>query len=243
MADIRIGTSGWHYGHWLGSFYPRGTPARDMLACYARSFDTVEINNSFYRLPSRKALETWRARTPEGFVFAVKASRFITHMKKLKDPGQSCSRFFAVVAALGDRLGPILFQLPPAWRVDAGRLDDFLAALPTANRYAFEFRDETWFCEPVYRTLRRHGAALCVYHLEGRLSPMRHTAGFDYVRLHGPEGRYGGSYDDATLGRWAQTFRRWRRQGRDVYCYFDNDQKGYAPSDAARLRALLARRR
>lgn len=210
------------------------------LAWYARSFRSVEINNTFYHLPTHATLVTWRDHTPADFVFACKASRYITHMKKLKDPSITTPRFFDAVSALGDKLGPILFQLPPRWRVDTARLQSFLEALPEGFRYAFEFRDESWFTPGVYAVLERHGAALCTYDLLGRRSPIRMTAHFVYVRLHGPKIAYGGSYDGRTLYGWARRMRAWCAAGLDVYCYFNNDQEGHAVKNALMLAGMAA---
>lgn len=238
-GEIYIGTSGWHYGHWIGPFYPEGTDPADFLALYVSKFCSVEINNSFYRLPKPETLAEWRDAAPEGFVFACKASRFITHMKKLKDPEQSARRFFDVITTLGDKLGPILFQLPPHWRVNGERLRDFLAALPRGLRFAFEFRDESWFTPEVLELLNRRGAALCAWDFDGRQSPVEVTADFTYVRLHGPDGPYRGQYDRKPLTGWAKRIDAWRHSGLDVYCYFDNDEAGYAAQDALRLAKMV----
>ncbi|MGE5489557.1 MAG: DUF72 domain-containing protein [bacterium] len=236
---IRIGTSGWQYKHWRGPFYPADLPASRMLAFYLEHFDTVEVNNSFYRLPALETFENWKAASPPGFLFAVKGSRFITHMKKLKDPEPSSRKFFDAVAGLGSKLGPILWQLPPFWQVNAERLDEFLSVLPRRRRYAFEFRNETWFTGEVSAILKRHKAAFCIYDLDYRQSPRTVTADWVYVRLHGPDGKYSGSYPDDALKEWARQFDEWTREGRDVYCYFDNDQAGYAVRNALRLRELV----
>lgn len=240
-AEIYIGTSGWHYAHWVGSFYPEGTEPGAFLSFYAGEFRSVEINNTFYRLPERETLEEWRAITPAGFLFACKASRYITHMKKLKDPEQTTRRFFEVITALDDKLGPILFQLPPYWRLNAERLKHFLALLPQGFRYAFEFRDESWFTQEVCDLLARRGAAFCAYDFDRRQSPIHVTANFTYVRLHGPDGPYRGQYDARTLALWAKRILAWRKSGLDVYFYFDNDEAGYAAQDALRLAGMLAR--
>jgi uncharacterized protein YecE (DUF72 family) len=239
-GKIHIGTSGWHYAHWVGPFYPEGTEPHAFLAYYARGLHSVEINSTFYRLPEPATLAEWRDITPDGFVFACKASRYITHMKKLKDPARTIRRFLAAVATLGGKLGPILFQLPPRWRVDVERLARFLAALPEQFRFAFEFRDESWFTPEVCDLLARHGAAFAAYDLDGRRSPVRVTAGFVYVRLHGPDGPYRGQYDGRTLAGWARHITAWREAGLDVFCYFDNDEAGYAPQDAMRLAGMVA---
>lgn len=236
---VHIGTSGWHYPHWKGPFYPGDLPDERLLEEYARHFRTVEINSSFYRLPERETFEAWRDTVPQGFLFAVKASRFITHMKKLKDPEEALPRFLERAELLGEKLGPVLFQLPPRWRLDLDRLRAFLDALPREHRYAFEFRDANWFDPRVYEALARANAAFCVFDLDGRLSPREVTADFAYIRLHGPDGPYRGRYPDETLAGWAGAIAAWRREGKDVYCYFDNDEAGYAPQDALRLQGML----
>ncbi len=239
MASIRIGTSGWHYADWAGPFYPADMRPEDYLASYAARFSTVEINNTFYHLPETETLRQWSRSTPPGFTFACKASRYTTHMKKLKDPKASSEKFFAAIGHLGSKCGPVLFQLPGRWRVNPGRLGAFLAALPGGYRYAFEFRDRSWLCDEVFDLLRRHDAALCVYDLEGFQSPVVDTAGFAYVRLHGPGKAYAGSYDDESLKGWAEKIGNWQRAGKDVYCYFNNDQQGHAPLNAARLLDMI----
>lgn len=238
MSTPRIGTSGWHYEHWIGAFYPSRTPASKMLAYYYGRFDTVELNNTFYRLPSGPALENWRDSTPPNFCFAAKGSRFLTHMKKLKDPEQGLERFFNAIEVLGEKLGPVLFQLPPNWERDAARLDHFLSALPQGHRYAFEFRNPTWNVPEIYRLLERHRAGYCIFHLAGFQSPMEVTTDLVYVRLHGPGGKYQGSYSDPALSDWARRIREWQRANAAVYVYFDNDQVGYAAKDALRLKEL-----
>jgi uncharacterized protein YecE (DUF72 family) len=236
---IRIGTSGWHYPHWRGPFYPHELPSEAFLRRYAETFDTVEANATFYRLPSEATVAAWRAAVPDRFVFAVKASRFITHMKKLRGVDDALATFLSRVRVFGDTLGPVLFQLPPRWRLDAERLATFVAALPPGLRSAFEFRDETWFDERAYQVLRGHGTAFCVYDLAGRESPLVVTADFVYLRLHGPGAAYGGDYTVPMLTRWARVIGGWAAQGKDVYCYLDNDAGGYAPKNAVTLRRML----
>jgi uncharacterized protein YecE (DUF72 family) len=241
LARIRIGTSGWQYGHWVGPFYPKETAARDRLSYYAGIFDAVEINSTFYSLPSDRQLARWCDDTPAGFIFACKASRYITHMKKLSDPKASLRQFFKAVDKLGDRLGPILFQLPPRWNVNTRRLEEFLVALPKGYCYAFEFRDLTWLGAPTYERLEHHNAALCIYDFAGTRSPAQLTADFSYVRLHGPGRAYEGQYDGRSLGGWARRIRGWQAAGNDVYLFFDNDQAGHAAQDARRLIAIIER--
>ncbi len=200
---VHIGTSGWHYEHWLGPFYPEGLRPRDFLSHYCRHFRTVEINSSFYRLPTEKTLATWRDETPAGFIFAVKASRFLTHLKKLQEPQRGLKPFLDRIRVLDGKLGPILFQLPPNWHFDGARLDAFLAVLPTVYRYTMEFRDPSWINREANQTLTEHGVAFCIYHLAGYQTPLEVTANFVYIRLHGPGGAYQGRYNSETLAGWA----------------------------------------
>jgi uncharacterized protein YecE (DUF72 family) len=238
--QIRIGTSGWSYDHWVGPFYPDGLPTGGRLAYYARYLNSTEINNSFYHLPEPGILETWRDAVPEGFCFSVKASRYITHMKKLRDPEQGLNTFLGRIGRLEDRLGPILFQLPPRWRFNAERLERFLAALSHEFRYAFELRDRSWLNDRALELLARSNAAFCIYDLDGFLSPKEVTADFVYVRLHGPDGPYRGRYDRQALSGWAGAFTSWNASGLDVYCYFDNDEAGHAAENARALRTMAA---
>lgn len=238
-ARIRVGTSGWSYPHWRGPFYPGELPADSWLPFYARRFATVEINNTFYRLPEPSTFRKWRDAVPPGFLFSVKASGFITHRKKLKDPGATLPPFLERIRLLGERLGPVLFQLPPRWRCDPGRLETFLSALPRSLRCAFEFRDPSWCVPEVYGLLSRRGAAFCIFDLGGSLSPTEVTAEFAYVRLHGPGGPYAGCYGRRALEGWAETLAGWADRGLDAYCYFDNDQAGHAARNAAELRRML----
>lgn len=240
MALIHIGTSGWHYNHWRGPFYSERLPSSKMLEFYFQHFDTVELNNSFYKLPTVEAFENWRQATPACFRFAVKASRFLTHNKKLNEPQSALENFLPRVEALQEKLGPILFQLPPRWRVDVQRLEEFLRALPRHHRYAFEFREPSWNTEAVFVALSRRNAAYCIFELDGFLSPLKITADFAYVRLHGPEGKYQGCYSRAALRQWAERIGEWKKL-RAIYFYFDNDQAGYAAQNALQLKRLVAK--
>lgn len=235
--SIFAGTSGWHYKHWRGPFYPEKLPQNQWLQFYSQRFDTVELNTTFYRLPPENTPLEWKKNTPPDFCFAAKGSRFITHMKKLRDPEAALEKFFERIHGLGKKLGPIVFQLPPQWPADQDRLKQFLRALPRRRRYAFEFRNPTWNTPEIYRLLEKHNAALCIFDLAGTQSPIELTADFTYIRLHGPGGKYQGSYDDAALGAWAARIEKWALAA--SYIYFDNDQAGYAPQNAARLREIL----
>lgn len=240
-AMSHIGTSGWHYKAWAGPFYPGDLPDRDYLEYYARHFHTVEINNSFYQLPKKESLKAWKDTVPPDFIFAVKASRYITHMKKLKDAEKSLSPLLKRIEALGDRLGPVLFQLPPRWRFNLERFYDFLEILPADFRYAFEFRDTSWQDPRAYEAMKMMGVAFCMYDLNGYQSPKEITADFVYIRLHGPDGAYKGEYDTPTLSGWAGAVSAWLRQGMEIFCYFDNDEAGYAARNALKLQDMVSK--
>lgn len=239
MAAIRIGTSGWVYRDWKGPFYPPAVKAKDQFAYYASRFPTVEINGSFYRLPSEAAVARWAQDAPEGFLFAWKASRFITHNKKLKDVEASLELVFGRMAPLGAHFGPVLFQLPPQLRADPGRLAAFLALLPKGRRCTVEFRHPSWYAPEILELLGDHDVALCVSDHAAAPSPWVETASFLYVRGHGPTGRYHGRYGEKTLEDWAG---RIAASGRDAYVYFDNDIKSAAPADAEVLTRLCRER-
>lgn len=239
-ATVRIGTSGWHYKHWLGLFYPRGLPAREMFNFYSQHFDTVEINNSFYRLPLPTTFESWRDNSPDNFLFAVKGSRFITHMKKLKDPKSSGLKFFDGVERLGEKLGPILFQLPPRWSVNVERLSAFLEVLPKEHRYVIEIRHESWLVKEVYAALREHNAAFCIHDLAQMQTPIEITADFTYLRFHAPgRAKYSGSYSPKALHDFAARIKNWRSEGVDTYAYFNNDVGGHAIRNAKTLKEMV----
>jgi uncharacterized protein YecE (DUF72 family) len=247
MAEIRIGTSGYHYKHWLGRYYPEGMKPNAMLAHYLRDFDTVELNNTFYQLPNESTFDAWRKNTPGDFLYAVKGSRFITHMIKLKDAQRGLMNFMPRAERLGPKLGPILWQLPPGWKVNVERLEEFLSLLPPQHRYTFELRNETWMTDAVLEVLKKYNAAFCIYELAGYLSPIEITADWTYIRLHGPTSfKYQGSYSDAQLAEWADRIRGWSRKMKAVYVYFDNDDSAYAVYNALTLRKMvekLTRRR
>jgi uncharacterized protein YecE (DUF72 family) len=237
--ELRIGTSGWHYKHWKGLFYPAKLPASKMLEWYVQHFDTVEINNTFYRLPNPEPLAKWRESVPPSFLFATKASRFITHMKKLRDPENAIEIFFDRIRILEPKLGPILFQLPPHWPVNLERLDQFLSYIPRGFTYVVEFREPSWCVPEIYSVLRRHNVALCLHDWGSSKWPMEITADFTYVRMHGPTGAYHGKYDDAMLREWAGRIQRWQRSLSAVYIYFNNDVGGHAISNAVELKQML----
>ncbi|MBV9986543.1 MAG: DUF72 domain-containing protein [Chitinophagaceae bacterium] len=240
-GPVHIGTSGWHYKHWRGNFYPADIKDADRFGFYTAKFQTVELNNSFYHLPTAATFSQWRLSTPPGFLFAVKGSRFFTHMKKLNLDKEAIRPFFSNVSKLKEKLGPILFQLPPNWKLNLERLEAFLKLLPKRYRYTIEFRNHSWYIPAVYELLERHNIAFCIYDLAGHQSPLEVTADFIYIRLHGPGNKYQGSYSDAALEQWAAFCKQWRKKGKGIYVYFDNDQEGYAAFNALRLQQLLGR--
>jgi uncharacterized protein YecE (DUF72 family) len=240
-AQARVGCSGWQYKHWRGSFYPAGLPQSRWLGYYASQFDTVEINNTFYRLPEESAFAAWKNSVPRGFLHAIKASRFLTHMKKLKDPEEPLERLFSRARRLGRTFGPVLYQLPPRWKVDVERLQLFLRSLPRRRRHAIEFRDPSWYTEDVFRLLTRFNVALCLHDMAGSATGRHGVGPFVYVRFHGTA-KYSGRYEDRTLDDWAESLAAQLREGRPVFAYFNNDVGAQAPRDAVRLRERLRRR-
>jgi len=236
---VRVGCSGWQYRHWRGDFYPSGLPLTRWFEHYASVFDTVEINNSFYRLPERATFASWARRAPPTFEFAVKASRFLTHMKKLKDPEEPIERLFSRMRALGTHLGPVLYQLPPGWKVDVDRFAAFLAALPGDVRHVVEFREPSWYAPEVLRMMAERRVALCLHDMPGSAPERVRTGPFVYVRFHGAGQKYGGAYPERRLQGWASWLDGQRADGCDVYAYFNNDVGGQAPRDAVALRRLM----
>jgi uncharacterized protein YecE (DUF72 family) len=237
---IRIGTSGWVYTHWRRVFYPMDLPQRDWFSFYARSFDTVEINNSFYRLPSPGTFEAWRQQAPAGFLYAVKASRYLTHLKKLKEPEAPLARFFEHAGCLEETLGPVLYQLPPNWRANLPRFEHFLSVLPASTGHVIEFRDQSWLTEEVFHLMERYGVAHCIHDMHPLQVPCRVTAHTVYLRFHG-DMEHRGDYSSAALATWAERIERWRRGGHDVFAYFNNDVFGYAIKNALALKGMVDR--
>lgn len=240
MGELRIGTSGWVYPHWRGIYYPEDLPQKEWFGRYVRDFDTVEINNTFYRLPKAETFVRWGEAAPPGFLYAFKASRFITHLKRLKDPETSLENFLARVRGAGASLGPLLFQLPPRWPADSGRLEAFLEALPRDLTHVFEFRDDRWHVEEIRRILERHGAAFCIHDHGAVHCPPWVTSGTVYLRFHGSaEAPYSGSYSDGFLAGQAERIAAWRAEGRSVFAYFNNDIGGHALRNALTLKGMV----
>jgi uncharacterized protein YecE (DUF72 family) len=239
--QVHIGCSGWQYKHWRGYFYPPVLQQSGWLEFYAQRFNTVEVNNTFYRLPEASTFADWRRRVPRGFSFAVKASRYLTHMKKLKDPDEPLERLFSRAGRLGTQLGPILYQLPPRWPVNLTRLEAFLRALPRRRQHVIEFREPAWYADDVFALLQNYRVALCLHDMAGSASGKLAVGPFVYVRFHGTQ-KYSGSYRHATLDGWADWLTDRARAGFSVYAYFNNDVGGHAPRDAMRLRRLIEER-
>ncbi|MGH7166843.1 MAG: DUF72 domain-containing protein [Nitrospiraceae bacterium] len=243
MATILVGTSGWSYAGWRGSFYPKTLPSRRHLEFYAKEFPTTEVNYSFYHLPRPATYESWAAQVPEPFVFALKASRLITHVKRLANAEEPWRVFVSNAEPLGTHLGPILLQFPPSFQRDTDRLAAFLAIAgrepPRPLRLVCEFRHESWFTKPVYRLMERHQVALCI--ADSPRYPRRDvlTADFTYLRFHGREKLFASCYTKPQLVEEARAITRYARQGLEVYAYFNNDAQGYAVQNARLLRELL----
>jgi len=241
-GKVRIGTSGFSYKHWKGVLYPDDVPQRKWLEHYATQFDTVELNSTFYHLPKAATCEGWRERTPPGFLFAVKLSRFITHRKDLVEADEPLATFLDRVGRLGERLGPVLVQLRPGLKADAARLDAFLALCPAARRWAVEFRNPSWLTDEVYGVLERHGAALVIHDMLPD-HPRETTAGWTYLRFHGAGRRYGGCYPRQRLAAEAARIAAWAARGLAVYAYFNNDADGHAVANARDLARFVDDRR
>jgi len=234
---FRIGTSGYQYDHWRGVFYPEKLSRRAWFAYYAQHFDTVEINNTFYGLPAAETFDRWRKQAPESFCYALKFSRYGSHIKRLKEPRATIKTFLQRARRLKETIGPILVQLPPRWNVDSARLSGFLSAAPPSIRWAVELRDPSWLCPEVFAILAHHKAALCIHDMI-QDHPRLLTADWTYLRFHGTD--YAGSYSSLQLREQARWIKRRLSEGVDVFAYFNNDAQGYAVSNAADLRRYVA---
>ena len=239
-AGILIGTSGWSYKSWRGPFFPKSLTSKDHLRFYASKFRTTELNGVFYRTPTIEAVRGWRKATPEDFVFSWKASRFITHWKRLSDSSRNSLALLETrLCLLGDKAGPVLFQLPSRFTADRDKLARFITLLKPKRRYAFEFRHPSWFEPAIMDVLRDYDISLCISDHNDAPTPWEITASFIYVRAHGPQGTYAGRYSTTRLNEWSARMKNWRG---DAYIYFDNDQKSAAPKDAYRLKKLIDQR-
>lgn len=241
MSEYYIGTSGWHYDHWRELFYPKKLAKAKWLEFYAEHFTTVELNNSFYHLPSEKAFANWWESSSDGFVFAIKMSRFITHVKRLKNVAKPLQNFLSRATFLQDKLGPLLYQLPPNMKRNDEALEAFLSILPCQYRHVLEFRHESWIDDKVFDVLRRHNVGLCVFDMPDFTCPLVATADFIYIRFHGSAGLYASCYSDDELSNWARRIVELRQNLKAVYIYFNNDAEAYAVHNAKTLTQLLDR--
>jgi len=240
-AQIRVGTSGYVYPHWKGLFYPASLPAKDQFAFYARHFDTLELNTTFYRLPTEATVRRWAAQAPPGFLFAVKGSRYLTHVKRLRDPEEGLLRFFDALDPLADRIGPVLWQLPPQMGNDLPRLVGFLERLPVGFQHVLEFRHPGWYSPEVFAALEEHSVSLCLHDLLDVAPPFPPPGPIYYRRFHGVDGAR--PYGERRLRRPAAEVRRLAEVGRPCFAYFNNDAHGFALADAFQFRELLGRPR
>ena len=238
-GDIHVGCSGWVYRHWRGLFYPEGLPQKRWFERYSQEFDTVEINASFYRVPPASTFAGWHAKAPPRFRYAVKVNRFITHMKKLVDCAEPLDTFLGLARRLGQRLGPLLYQLPPSLHQDLGRLGAFLDLLPADLEHVVEFRHRSWYDDTVLDLLDRHGAGFVAHDLKDLESPRWASGKAAYVRFHGTAGKYHGRYGDEALLDWTDWCVAQARLGRSVWCYFNNDIHGHAIEDARTLKSMV----
>jgi uncharacterized protein YecE (DUF72 family) len=242
-GSIHIGCSGWVYKHWRGILYPEGLPQKRWFERYAEDFDTVEINASFYRLPLASTFDSWREKAPEDFRYAVKVNRFITHLKKLAGVDEEVREFAALARRLEHSLGPLLYQLPPSLKRDLGRLEAFLKVIPADLVNVFEFRNADWYHAETYALLDRYGASFCVHDMPGSKTERIAVGPIAYVRFHGGEGKYWGRYSDQGLLGWTDWILDQSRQGRAVWCYFNNDIHGHAIHDAQTLKSMVGQMR
>ena len=239
---FHVGTSGWQYKHWRGPVYPEDLPVKDWLPYYAGRFQTVEVNNSFYRQPSDETWRRWRDSVPTDFRFAVKASRFISHFKRFKDPQESIDRFIKGVEGLGDRVGPLLYQARPDFArtpENVRRMDAFMELLPKQYDHVLEFRHESWFGHETMEQLERHKVGFCSFDMPGQEVPLVATTDFAYMRFHGATYKYAGNYTEAALKHWANKLRALLKDTRQVWVYFNNDDRGYAFKNAHTLSEML----
>ncbi|PJD96439.1 MAG: hypothetical protein CK425_05565 [Parachlamydia sp.] len=232
---VQIGTAGWSYPDWKENFYPDGLKTKEWLNYYSANFATVEVNTTFYHLPLQSTVNNWLNQVPESFLFSIKASRYITHQKKLKECKESLALFYKVMQELHPKMGPILFQLPPSFQMNKERLEDFLLHLKEDFLHVFEFRHPSWFVDEIYEILAKKNIGLCMTDLNGKQSPEEITSFFTYIRLHGPHQAYQESYGAAKLKSWKKKIEKWKTKT-SVYCYFDNDAKGAAIEDAKVMR-------
>ncbi|MEJ2739620.1 MAG: DUF72 domain-containing protein [Dehalococcoidia bacterium] len=240
MTQYYVGTSGWHYEHWKGRFYPGSLPKSRWLEFYSGKYITVELNNSFYRLPTVETFTKWKNTVPEGFKFAIKVSRFITHIKRLKEVEEPLSKFLSHADYLDDKLGPLLYQLPPNMKYDYHLLERFLSTLPQHYSHIFEFRHKSWMQDDIFKLLMKYHVGFCVFDMPDFTCPIVATGDTGYIRFHGNQGLYSSFYSDEDLDIWVRRIREMRGDLSEVYIYFNNDAEAYAVFNAATIRRMLA---
>lgn len=237
---INVGTSGWSYGDWKGKFYPADIPKTRWFEYYSKYFDTVELNSTFYHLPKSKTVQKWKANTPEGFNYTAKASRYITHIKRLKDCSEPVEKFFDTIKPLKAKIGAVLYQLPPSSKINLQRLEEFINLLPEDYSHVFEFRNKSWYCEETYNLLDKLGCGFCTHDMQSLESPRIITAGLLYVRFHGPEGKYRGSYSYQKLSAFAKWLKQNSSDINRGFVYFNNDYEANAPKNAQYLKERIS---
>jgi len=242
-SSCYIGTSGWMYDHWKEEFYPPDVSSDDMLTFFGKHFETVEVNNTFYQKPDRNKILSWREAVPADFVFSIKANRYITHMKNLKEIEEPVNELLSILQALGKKLGPVLFQLPPQWHINIFRVKNFLKMLPKGFLYAMEFRHSSWYDEEIFEALRKKNVAFCIHDHKNAPSPEKVTSDFVYLRFHGPGGYYSSEYTDEQLSEWTEKIKKWLSEDKDVYIYFNNDAFGYAIRNSNQLKKKIEKRK
>ena len=235
MDKVHIGCSGWNYNHWKGLFYPEKSSSAGWFKEYSDVFSTVEINNTFYQLPEAATFKKWQIQAPAGFIYTVKANRFITHMKKLKDPVKPLELFLGRARLLRKHLGPVLFQLPPRWKINSERFDAFTDIVPRNIKAVFEFRDPSWYDDAIYQILRKKRMSLCLHDMPGSESPPILVGPLCYLRFHGAQAIYSGGYTLPVLRKWAKFIKKAVREGKEAYVYFNNDGEAHAVYDAQKL--------
>ncbi|MHC4737450.1 MAG: DUF72 domain-containing protein [Planctomycetota bacterium] len=237
--DTRIGTSGWYYNHWSGLFYPTKLPKTKWLQYYAKYFDSVEVNNTFYQLPKQQSVKKWYVQAPKNFIYTVKANRYITHIKRLKDATETLERFFKIVELLKEKLGPVLYQLPPSLQKDLDLLGSFIRLLPRNRIAVFEFRHNSWYAEDTFELLNKFEVGFCVHDMPAKQTPRIITGDIIYIRFHGSTGRYSGNYTKSALKEWVHWLKEQNKKAHRIYIYFNNDFNAFAVENAKQLKEQL----
>jgi uncharacterized protein YecE (DUF72 family) len=240
MSKLFIGTSGYSYNHWVDDFYPLDVASNKRLDYYAQYFNSVEINNSFYHLPQKKTFQKWAVSVPDDFVFSIKANRYITHMKNLMIDQEPINKLLDKADPLKEKLGPILFQLPPQWKLNFKRLKTFIDLLPQKQRFVIELRNKTWYTQEVFGLLKKNKLGFCIHDHQDAPSPEKVTSDFVYLRFHGPNGDYQSKYSQQQMEDWAKKIKIWQQQNLDVFIYFNNDFNAFAIDNAEQLKYLTA---